>query len=315
MKGLEFVKAARVLARCNGRLSEAKSFSEKDQKLEQYFSKALVAGATTTDSPLITTDVIAREFAEYAFSQSIPGRLLAKAMQLPFKTKVGSVIGIGAGWLKEGAAVPVRKGAINNSDSLNPFKTSSLIVVTDELLRLTSPGIDSTLRNMMVSESVRKIDSKFLSDDAEIPEVSPAGALINAPSAAGYADLITTHVSNSNSLQGSALVVPYTYVLSLTENQLRQFELLGISVLPSQYATGVSLIDPANMMINVEGAGMITSTEGAVEMSDAPENSSAEPVQAEKVSLYQTNSAAIMTTIYCGWENVGKPVTRLSAGS
>ncbi|WP_324029544.1 phage major capsid protein [Pantoea sp. JZ2] len=315
MKGLEFVKAARILARCNGRLSEAKSFSEKDQKLEQYFSKALVAGATTSDSPLITTDVIAREFAEYVFSQSIPGRLMARAMQYPFKTKVGAVSGIGAGWLKEGSAVPVRKGAVNNSETLKPFKMASLVVVTDELLRLSSPGADSTIRNMMVSESIRKIDSKFLSGDAEVPEVSPAGVLINAPSSSGYADLISTHVSNGNSLQGSALVVPNIYVLSLTENQLRQFDLLGISVLPSQYAAGVSLIDPANMLINVEGAGMITSTEGAVEMSDSPENNSSEPVQTEKVSLYQTNSAAIMTTIYCGWEKVGKPVTSLSSGS
>lgn len=315
MKGLEFVKAARILARCNGRLSEAKSFCEKEQKLEQYFSKALVAGATTTDSPLITTDVIAREFAEYVFSQSIPGRLMARAMQYPFKTKVGAVSGIGAGWLKEGAAVPVRKGAVNNSDTLKPFKMASLVVVTDELLRLASPNADSTIRNMMVSESIRKIDSKFLSGDAEVTDVSPAGVLINAPSASGYADLISMHVSNGNSLQGSALVVPNIYVLSLTENQLRQFDLLGITVLPSQYAAGVSLIDPANMLINVEGAGMITSTEGAVEMSDSPENNSSEPVQTEKVSLYQTNSAAIMTTIYCGWEKVGKPVTSLSSGS
>lgn len=315
MKGLDFVRAARMLARCNGQFNEAKHLSEKDHKLEQYFSKAFVAGATTTDSPLITTDVIAREFSEYVFSKSIPGQLMGRAMNFPFKTKVGSVSGIGAGWLKEGKSIPVRKGTVDPTDTLEPFKIASLVVLSNELLRLVSSGTDLTIRNMMVSAAIREIDSKFLSADAEVYEVSPAGALLDAPDTADYSALIETHVSNGNTLSGSSLVVPYTGVLNLTENQLRQFDLLGISVLPSQYATGVSLIDPANMLINVEGASMITATEGAIEMSDTPIDNISEPAQAEKVSLYQTNSAAIMTTIYCGWANAGKPVTTLSAGS
>lgn len=315
MKGLDFVKASRVLALCNGRLSEAKNFSADDQRLEQYFAKALVAGGTTTDSPLIATDVIAREFAQYAFSQSIPGRLMSQSMNLPFKTKVGSVGGIGAGWVKEGAAVPVRKGSVNPSKLLEPFKMASLTVVSDELLRLAAPGTDLTLRNMMVSASVKEIDKKFLSSDAEVSGVSPAGAMLNAPDAPGYAAMIETHLNNGNSLAGSSLVIPYTFVLSMTVDDLRQFELLGISLLTSQYAKSISLIDPANMVINVEGAGMVTSKEGSVEMTDAPTNNTYQPVQTEKVSLYQTDSVAIMTNIYCGWANAGKPVTTLQAGS
>ncbi len=109
--------------------------------------------------------------------------------------------------------------------------------------------------------------------------------------------------------------MPLTSVLSVTNDQLRQFELLGISIMPSQYATGLSLIDPANMMINIEGASLMTAKQGTVEMTDEPVNNTSEPVASELVSLYQTNSAAIMTTIFCGWVNVGKPVTTLSAGS
>lgn len=192
---------------------------------------------------------------------------------------------------------------------LSPFKVASLVVLSDELLRLATPGTDNVIRNMMVSEAVRKIDQKFLSTDAEVEDLSPAGAFLNAPSASDLAAAIDLHTSNGNNVSGSALVMPLTSVLNLTNDQLRQFDLLGISVMPSQYATGLSLIDPANMIINVEGAGLMTAREGTVEMSDIPNNNTSEPVHTEQVSLYQANAAAIMTILYCAWVNVGKPAT------
>ncbi|HBS6038437.1 TPA: phage major capsid protein [Klebsiella aerogenes] len=314
MKGLMLVKAARALVKTNGRYSEAQGIVN-DEKVAAYLGKALVSGATASGNPLVTTDIVAREFAEYAFSQSVPGKLMAKSLQLPFNTKVGSISGIGAGWVKEATAIPVRKGKVSPSEELKPFKIASLIVVTDELLRLATNGTDLAVRNMMVSAAVREIDRKFLSSDAEVEELSPAGALRDAPSVNDYGALVEMHVNNGNSLAGSSLVMPAKSVLSITNDQLSQFELLGISILPSQYATGISLIDPLNMMINVEGASLITAKEGSVEMSDDPVNSSSGPVTSEMVSLYQTNSAAIMTTIFCGWVNVGKPVTVLEASS
>ncbi|WP_171858536.1 phage major capsid protein [Citrobacter freundii] len=302
------VKAAQALVKTNGRYSEAQEIV-KDEKVAAYLGKALVSGSTSMGNPLVTTDIVAREFAEYAFSLSIPGRIMANAMQLPFKSQVGSVSGIGAGWVKEAQAVPVRKGQVVKSGVLSPFKVASLVVLSDELVSLATPGTESVIRNMMVSEAVRKIDQKFLSADTEVEDLSPAGVFLNAPSAGDLSAAIDMHISNGNSVSGSALVMPLTSVLSLTTDQLRQFDLLGISVMPSQYATGLSLIDPANMIINVEGAGLMTTREGTVEMSDAPVNNTSQPTHSEQVSLYQANAAAIMTLIYCAWVNVGKPVT------
>ncbi|HHA1197820.1 TPA: hypothetical protein ACOEEL_001989 [Enterobacter kobei] len=315
MKGLMLVKAAKLLVKTNGRVSEAKEMAKDDLKVAAYLEKSLVSGATASGNPLVTTDVVARDFAEYAFSQSVPGKLMARSMQFPFMTKVGAISGIGSGWVKEGTAVPVRKGNVNPSDVLTPFKIASLVVLSDELIRLATPGTDLSIRNVMVSAAVRDIDQKFLSSDAEVEELSPAGVLLNAPSATSMAELIETHVNNGNSIYGSSIVMPQTSVLSITNDQLRQFELLGISIIPSQYATNIALIDPANMMINVEGAGLMTAKEGTVEMTDAPLNDITEPKHSEQVSLYQTNSAAIMTTIFCGWASTGKPVTILESSS
>ncbi|MCM7634259.1 hypothetical protein [Enterobacter bugandensis] len=315
MKGLMLVKAAKLLVKTNGRVSEAKEMAKDDLKVAAYLEKSLVSGASSSGNPLVTTDIVAREFAEYAFSQSVPGKLMMRAMQFPFMTKVGAISGIGSGWVKEGTAVQVRKGNVDTSDVLNPFKIASLVVLSDELIRLATPGTDLAIRNVMVSSAVRDIDKKFLSADAEVDELSPAGAFYNAPSASSMSELIEKHVNNGNSVFGSSLVMPQTAVLNLTSDQLRQFELLGISVIPSQYSTNISLIDPANMLINVEGAGLMTAKEGTVEMVDNPESNINEPHHSEQVSLYQTNSAAIMVTIFCGWVNSGKPVTVLEQTS
>lgn len=314
MKGLMFIRAAAALVKSDGRVFEAKSIV-KDDKVAAYLEKMVVSGETASGNPLVTTDIVARDFAEYAFSQSIPGKLMAKAMQLPFNTKAGFISGIGAGWVKESTAIPVRKGKSELTDNLDPFKIASLVVLSDELMRLATTGTELAIRNVMVSAAVKEIDRKFLSSDSEVSELSPAGVLLNAPTANSYSVLIETHQNNGNSLNGSSLIIPSSWVLSLTSDQLKQFDLLGISIMPSQYATGMSLVDPANMLINVEGAGLVTSNQGNIEMSDAPVNNSSEPEHTELVSLYQTNSVAIMTTIYCGWAKIGKPVTVLEQTS
>ncbi len=67
MKGLMLVKAARALVKTNGRYSEAQGIVN-DEKVAAYLGKALVSGATANGNPLVTTDIVAREFAEYVFS-------------------------------------------------------------------------------------------------------------------------------------------------------------------------------------------------------------------------------------------------------
>ena len=311
MKGLMSIRAAKALVKHGGRYFEAvEATRTKDPQVSQFLEKSFTPGATIEDALAIAEQPVAREFGEYIFSQSIPGKLLVSALQLPFYSDLSSISGIGADWVQEGKAIPVRKGAVSKN-KLKAFKIASIAVVSNELLRLAATGADLAMRNVMVSEAVKKIDAKFLSDDAEVEDVSPAGLLVSATHAASYAEMIETHIANGNSLSTSFMIFPYSAVFSLTEIQIQQLSLLGIRLLSSQAATKTTLIDAANTIINVQGALVDTATEGAVEMTDAPANDIQADSGTELVSLYQANSAALRAITYCSWAPAGKPVTVL----
>lgn len=233
---------------------------------------------------------------------------------MPFNTPLNSISGIGADWLEEGKAIPVRRGVVSQ-DKLEAFKIASMAIVSNELLRLSTTGSDLAMRNTMTSAAIKKIDEKFLSDDAEVDEVSPAGILLNATQADSFLDMVEKHVANGNNLNTSYLVLPFTGVFGLTEVQLKQFEILGITLLSSQNATRTALIDAGNTIINVQGTLIDVATQGSVEMTDAPVNDVTEESGAEMVSLYQTNSTGFRAITYCSWSTAGKPVTVLTPTS
>lgn len=313
MKGLMAIRAAKALV--NGRtFSDAIELTKRnDPMVSAFLEKAFVAGSTLEGALEMAGQAVARELGEFIFSQSIPGKLLANAQRLPFGTALNSISGIGADWVTEGESLPCRRGS-TSSAQITPFKMASMAVITQELLRLAATGSDIAIRNTLTSEAVKKIDTKFLSVDAEVEDLSPAGMLLGATTATDFAGMFQAHVDNGNTLSTSALVLPISDVFSLTEAQFKQFNLLGIQLLASQNATQTALIDAGNTIINVQGALVDTSLEGTVEMTDAPAgNISDDTGASDLVSLFQTNSAALRSVTYCAWAPVGSPATVLSA--
>lgn len=312
-KGLMAVRAARACALSKSHGGDAIEMTRRnDPQVSAYLEKSLVSGVGLDGMPSLSGDVIAREFGEYIFAQSVPGKLLAKAMQVPFGSPVASISGLGSAWVKEGEAVPLTGGNVT-SDKLYPFKVASIAVVSNELLRSVATGSSITIRNAITSEAVRTLDSRFLSQDAEVAGLSPAGALCNADSAQDYAALLEKHTSNGNSLATSALILPSVQVLTLTDAQFKQFELLGIELISSQYATQTALIDAARLIINVQGTIIDTSAEGSVEMDSAPGSNINDPKGTTQVSLFQDNASALRAVTYCSWAATGKSVTLLAS--
>lgn len=315
MKGLMSIRAAKALIKFSGMYSEAiEATRSNDPQVSKFLEKSFVPGSTGDDILALAGQAVAREYGEYLFSQSIPGKLLANAIQLPFNTNLNSIAGIGAAWVQEGKAIPVRKGAVS-TDKMEAFKIASIAAVNNELLRLSTPGSDLAMRNVMVSEAVRMIDAKFLSSDAEVSEVSPAGLLLNATESSSFTEMIEKHVANGNSLSTSALILPYSAVFSLTDVQIKQFALLGVQLMASQAATETVLIDAGNTIINVQGALVDVATQGSLEMTTTPVNDISADTGAEMVSLYQVNASAFRTVTYCSWAPAGKPVTVLTQTS
>ncbi len=312
-KGLMAVRAARALSVNKGYFTDAvESTRKNDPTVSAYIEKAAMAGATTADFIALAGSPIARELGEYIFAQTIPGKLMASAQQLPFGAPLVSFTGIGSDWLKEGEAIPMRKGNASSA-KLKAFKLASLAAVSRELEMLAAAGTDAAIRGTITSAAVRKIDEKFLSADAEVDGLSPAGILKDAETATNFAEMFQTHVDNGNNLATSSLILPISGVFGLTDVQITQFNLLGVQLLFSQYATQTALIDASNVIINVQGTLIDISKSAVLEMSDAPTNNITDPTPAEMVSLYQTNSSAYRAITYCSWGSVGKAATVLQA--
>ncbi|MEG0232919.1 MAG: phage major capsid protein [Hafnia sp.] len=313
MKGLMSIRAARACALSKSGFTDAIEMTrQNDPQVSAYLEKSLVLGTGIGGMPLLSTDPIARELGEYIFAQTLPGKLLAKAMQMPFGAPLASIFGSGADWVKEGEAVPVTKGD-TSTDKLMPYKIASVTVLNNELLTLATTGATLAIRNTMCTAAVRKIDSKFLSQDAAIEALSPAGVLTNADTASDFADLLKKHTDNGNSLSTSALVLPLSDTLALTEAQFKQFELLGVCLIASQYATKAAIIDAANMIISIQGALIDVSEEGSIEMDDAPSNNINDPKASKLFSLFQNNATAFRAVTYCSWKTIGKAVTVISS--
>lgn len=307
------IRAARACALSKCGFTDAIEMTRRnDPQVSAYLEKSMVSGTGTSGMPELAGEPIARELGDFIFSQTVPGKLLAKAMQLPFGSPLASINGIGAGWVQEGEAVPVT-GGNSTTDKLKPYKIASLAVLNNELLELAATGANIAIRNTMASAAVREIDRKFMSQDAIIEALSPAGALAGAETVSDFSGLLEKHTSNGNSLSTSSLVLPLSGALALTEAQFKQFELLGVDLIASQYATKTAIIDAAKMIINVQGTLIDVSEEGVIEMVDAPANDINEPKAAEMFSLFQGNATAFRAVTYCSWETIGKAVTVLSS--
>ncbi|MFC0228257.1 phage major capsid family protein [Serratia aquatilis] len=311
MKGLMAIRAARALSTNKGYFSDAVAATQKNDPLvSAYIEKAATSGATTADFIALAGSPIARELGEYIFSQSVIGKLLGNAQNLPFGVPLASFHAIGADWLREGESIPLRKGSVSD-DKLSIFKIAAMAVISKELERLATTGSDLAIRNTLTSEAVRKIDEKFLSQDSEVAGLSPAGILKDAETATDLADMVSKHVDNGNKISTSYLIVPLANVGSITEEMLRQIDLLKLQVICSEYATRTALIDASNLIANVQGTLIDVSSSSSVEMTDEPVGSISGTGSVEMVSLYQTNASAYRAITYCSWAAVGKPATIL----
>jgi hypothetical protein len=85
---------------------------------------------------------------------------------------------LAAGWRKEGA--PIRVGAVQlTSAILRPYSCGVIGTFTMELLRRSTPSIETVIRNSMLEDTAIMLDTKFLSADAAVLDLSPAGITNN----------------------------------------------------------------------------------------------------------------------------------------
>lgn len=370
--GQEFGRWALAMALAKGSVSEANSIVQsrwKDSRLAQVSKMAasigtadftqhfgvqktaIAAGDSTTSgwaSQLAYAQNIESEFIEYLRPKTVIGRVgaLVPFRRVPFNFRTGSMTGgTTAYWVGQGSPVPVSKPT-TSSDTLGITKLAGMTVVTDELLRLSSPSVEMLVRDDLAEAIVYLGDTSFLDpNQGGTSTVQPAsityGITANQASGTDYAAIKTDvkaafsgAITANQGIANAVWVMSETtaLALSLMQNSLgqQQFpgmtptggQFLGAPVVTSQaaYITGspdygnmIVLLFPREIFLADDGSASVEiSNQASVQMLDNPTNASTSGTTATSmVSMFQTNSIAIKALRYINWKARG---TRTAVG-
>ena len=128
--------------------------------------KAIVPPGTTTDpawaGALTSPKPFVDAFVAIARSASLLGRIPC-LRSIPFGVKVPIQTGdAGYVWVAQGAPKPVSKLAFSDGVTLQPTKCVGIVVVSRELIKLTVPGAEASLRDTLIAGLTSFTDKSFL---------------------------------------------------------------------------------------------------------------------------------------------------------
>jgi hypothetical protein len=308
----------------------------------QAIEKAEVpAGSTQTNSwaeDLVgdTTSAFA-DFVEYLRPQTILGKFgnngIPSLRRVPFRVPLISQTGGGAGyWVGEGKAKPLTSFDFART-TLEPLKVANICVLTDEVIRDSSPSAEAIVRDQLVEALKARLDIDFI-DPAKTASagVSPASitnaAANGAASGTGDADdvradirsILNEYIAANNPPTSGVLIMGSgtALALSMMVNALGQNEfngigmnggtLLGIPVITSEHVPSgiIVMLNASDIYLADEGGFRLDmSREASVEMLDSSLTGDSIGVvpgtAASTVSLWQTNSVGFLAERTINW--------------
>lgn len=342
-KGMAFVRYAMLLARAKGNIMLAREFAKdpyiKDSTpevgtaFEAQYQKATVNPGTSTDAtwagPLVQLMPMASEFIEFLYPMTIIGRI-PNFRRVPFNIKMPRQTTTGTSqWVGQGAPKPVGKIDFETV-SLGFSKVSTIVVLTDELVRFSNPSAEGICRQDMAEAIARFLDQQFVNPAVTaVANVSPAsvtnGAFTQHMTAATI-DGVTTDANallaefsshnvdptgsywlmNPRTAQAIGTLRTSLGVYAFPTVNLSGGTFQGLPVLTSNnlaltndsaaqaYAV---LVKPSEILLADDGGISVDlSNEASLEMSDSPSGGAQ-----QLVSLWQNNLVGIRAEQYINW--------------
>lgn len=342
--GLAMAQVVKFLGRAAGNRWEALELAKAAQGTDPRVVnvlKAAVAAGTTSNSAWAGALVgdessVYADFVEYLRPRTILGRFgqggIPALRQVPFRVAlIGQTSGGSGYWVGEGAPKPLTKFDFERK-TLEPLKVANIAVVTEEVLRDSSPSADGIIRDNLVGALGARLDIDFI-DPAKAASVgiSPASILNGIaaiPSSGTDADAVRADIKklfgafiagNNAPTNGVWLMSATTALaLSLMLNPLGQSEFPGITMnggtfqglpvivseyMPSDSSGGVvALVNASDIYLADEGGFAVDmSREASLQMLDNPTNNSATGTATSLVSLWQTNSVGFRAERTVNW--------------
>jgi len=267
------------------------------------------------------------DFVEYLYGATVFDRLPLRAVphNVAIKGQDGAFTGY---WVGESKAIPMSKGDYS-STSTAPLKVAGLTVMSNELIRDSSPAALGLAGDGLRGALAQIVDATFFSTAAAVAGVSPAGILnsVVAISSSGgdhagiVADLkamLAPFVTAKNTGGTFALVTTPSNLIGLSMLMTP----LGGKAFPDVTSTGGSIngfqiyagdnVGAGDVIllhcsdiwkIGDLGVSLSVSTEAMIEQSDAPTGATDTPVAASAMftSMFQEESTAIKVVRPINW--------------
>ena len=332
--GLSFARAALAIAisgkaGVRGAMEIASDRWGATSYVASMLKSAVAAGASgNVDwAPLGETGAISSEFLAGVHAQALIGRLPLR--RVPPRTPVVAIsTGATSYWTAEGAGKPVSSMAFSRV-TIELLKIACLVVLADDLVRNTSAEAETLIRNDMIASMAALTDQTFVDpSNAGIAGIMPASITHGVPpipssgadAASVRADLGALFGSYSGDWTSAALIMHPSVaialglqdVLSTADLSVRGGVFCGVPVFCSSSVptdssgSAVILLDCAAVLLAEGSVAALSSNQGAVEMETAPAGSATVPTATQMISLFQTNSTAIVLERRIAWE-IGRP--------
>jgi HK97 family phage prohead protease len=257
------------------------------------------------------------DFIEYLHGMTVFDRLPLRVVphNVDIKGQDGAATGY---WVGQSKAIPVSAADFSTVE-LTALDVGALCVVSNRLLRDSSPAAEALLRDALAEASAQRVDTTFLGAGAASAGVSPAGILngVTAVQASGtdaaairadIQSLYAAYFSNKNASGIQLIMTPsMAKAIALLVNSLGQTEfpglnstggmLLGDTVWTGDNVTAGNIIaiKPSDVWrIGDSGVQVSMTREATIEMTDAPAGASDTPVAmaSHTVSMFQSESTA-----------------------
>jgi HK97 family phage major capsid protein len=340
--GIPFTRFAMSLMIAKGNLMLAERIAQSNERWRnetpevETVLRAAVSAGTTTDptwaGPLVVYQNLQSEFIEYLRPLTIIGRIPG-LRRVPFKVKIPRQTGAASvSWVGEGKVKPISSLAFD-SITLDIAKIAGIIVLTDELVRLSNPAAEMLVRDELAAAIIQYMDSQFVDPTKAANDVSPASITFGVPAipasgtsaAALRADvrnLMATFLDSNLQMSSAVWIMTQQTALGihLMLNALGQPEYPGITMqggtfigLPVVTSEGVPqsggspsdgfpiiLVNASDILLADDGQVVIdASSEASLQMDTSPD--SPPTGTTTLISMWQQNMMAIKAERYINW--------------
>jgi len=141
--------------------------------------KALIGATTeaTFGATLVDYQNLSNEFIELVRGKTAVDKLAAKMRAVPFNVKIPSQTGAAVvGWVGEKKSSQATNSTYG-SVTLTKSKTSGIVMLSDELVRLSTPKADGLILDDLVKGTATFVDGQFFDPTKAETEDSPASIL------------------------------------------------------------------------------------------------------------------------------------------